>query len=134
LIKRRGKLGLIKGNVDLQGAKDFIQENLGKEISVSLLYHQIISYLILFKIGRTTGKLKHFIIEPYLSHEDTDEMYICIYSNRDGEIILFHHEGGIDIGDVDSKALTYSVNIDESFDIKAMDDALLKNVSNDRRS
>ena len=44
-------------------------------------------------------------------------MYICIYSNRDGEIILFHHEGGIDIGDVDSKALIYSINIDESFNI-----------------
>jgi len=37
LIKRRGKLGLIKVNVDLQGAKDFIQENLGKEISVSFI-------------------------------------------------------------------------------------------------
>jgi ATP citrate (pro-S)-lyase len=34
LIKRRGKLGLIKGNVTLQGAKDFILETLGKEISV----------------------------------------------------------------------------------------------------
>jgi ATP citrate (pro-S)-lyase len=36
LIKRRGKLGLIKGNVDLQGAKNFIQENLDKEISVNI--------------------------------------------------------------------------------------------------
>jgi succinyl-CoA synthetase beta subunit len=34
LIKRRGKLGLIKGNVMLQEAKDFIFETLGKEISV----------------------------------------------------------------------------------------------------
>jgi ATP citrate (pro-S)-lyase len=38
LIKRRGKLGLIKVNVDLQGAKSFIQDNLGREISVSLFY------------------------------------------------------------------------------------------------
>jgi ATP citrate (pro-S)-lyase len=38
LIKRRGKLGLIKANVDLQGAKSFIQEHLGQEISVSLFY------------------------------------------------------------------------------------------------
>jgi ATP citrate (pro-S)-lyase len=38
LIKRRGKLGLIKVNVDLQGAKSFIQEHLGQEISVSLFY------------------------------------------------------------------------------------------------
>ncbi|CAF4231404.1 unnamed protein product, partial [Adineta steineri] len=33
LIKRRGKLGLIKGNVTIHGAKDFILETLGKEIS-----------------------------------------------------------------------------------------------------
>jgi ATP citrate (pro-S)-lyase len=60
-------------------------------------------------------------------------MYICIYSNRDGELILFHHEGGIDIGDVDSKALSYSIFIDESFDTKKMEDALLKHVPTDRR-
>ena len=60
-------------------------------------------------------------------------MYICIYSNRDGELILFHHEGGIDIGDVDSKALKYAINIDESFDVKKMEDTLLKHVSADRR-
>jgi len=60
-------------------------------------------------------------------------MYICIYSNRDGELILFHHEGGIDIGDVDSKALSYSIFIDESFDAKKMEDALLKHVPTDRR-
>ena len=61
-------------------------------------------------------------------------MYICIYSNRDGEIILFHHEGGVDIGDVDSKALKYSIIIDDSFDVKSMEDALLKRVPADRRS
>ncbi|CAF4637082.1 unnamed protein product [Rotaria sp. Silwood1] len=117
LIKRRGKLGLIKGDVTLQGAKDFIVETLGKEIS----------------IGHITGKLKHFIIEPYLEHKKADEMYICIYSNRDGEIILFHHEGGIDVGDVDSKALKYSIIIDDSFDVTKMEEALLKNVPIDRR-
>jgi len=34
LIKRRGKLGLIKGDVTLSGAKDFIAERLNQEISV----------------------------------------------------------------------------------------------------
>lgn len=60
-------------------------------------------------------------------------MYICIYSNRYGEVILFHHEGGIDIGDVDSKALTYSIIIDSQFDKKEMESALLKNVPVDRQ-
>lgn len=88
----------------------------------------------MLKIGHTTGKLKHFIIEPFVSHADNDEMYICIYSNRDGETILFHHEGGIDIGDVDAKALTYAVPIDQTLNENQMENSLLKNVPNDRRS
>lgn len=35
LIKRRGKLGLIKVNVDLQQAKQWINERMGKEIQAS---------------------------------------------------------------------------------------------------
>lgn len=61
-------------------------------------------------------------------------MYICIYSDRQGEIILFHHEGGVDIGDVDSKAAKYSINIDDSFDANEMQKALLKSVPADRRT
>lgn len=61
-------------------------------------------------------------------------MYICIYSHREGETILFHHEGGIDVGDVDSKAAKYSINIDESFDANRMQETLLKNVPADQRT
>jgi succinyl-CoA synthetase beta subunit len=35
---------------------------------------------------------------------------VCIYAQRDCDTILFHHEGGVDIGDVDSKvsiSITY---------------------------
>lgn len=34
LIKRRGKLGLIKVNVDLEGAKEWLSSRLGQEIQV----------------------------------------------------------------------------------------------------
>lgn len=30
-------------------------------------------------------------------------MYICIYTVRNYDIILFHHQGGVDVGDVDAK-------------------------------
>ena len=33
-----------------------------------------------------------------------DESYICIYSGRDDDCILFYHAGGIDIGNVEEKA------------------------------
>lgn len=35
LIKRRGKLGLIKAGVDFEGAKKWLTEMIGKEIQVS---------------------------------------------------------------------------------------------------
>ena len=35
-----------------------------------------------------------------------EEAYICIYSKRDHDAILFTHEGGIDIGNVEEKAKT----------------------------
>lgn len=30
---------------------------------------------------------------------------MCIYSHRNGDTVLFHHEGGVEIGDVDAKVL-----------------------------
>lgn len=39
---------------------------------------------------------------------------MCIYSHRNADTILFHHEGGVDIGDVDAKALKLEVPIGQS--------------------
>ena len=97
LIKRRGKLGLVKVNTDLDGVKAFIQQHMSKDI----------------QIGNTVGKLRNFIIEPFVAHKETEESYVCIYSHRSGDTILFHHLGGVDIGDVDAKALKFEVAIDE---------------------
>ncbi|KAK5638654.1 hypothetical protein RI129_012949 [Pyrocoelia pectoralis] len=52
------------------------------------------------KIGTAIGKLRNFIIEPFIAHKDSEEVYVCIYSHRHADTILFHHEGGVDIGDV----------------------------------
>ena len=54
-------------------------------------------------MGKASGRLNNFIIEPFVPHGQQDEYYVCIYSHREGETILFHHEGGVDIGDVDAK-------------------------------
>lgn len=51
-----------------------------------------------------TGILDTFIVEPFVPHEQKDEYYVCINSNRGGEEFLFCHEGGVDVGDVDAKA------------------------------
>eukprot|EP00967_Tisochrysis_lutea_P104425 scaffold158482_cov35-Tisochrysis_lutea.AAC.7 len=34
--------------------------------------------------------------------------YICIHSLREHDEMLFYHEGGVDVGDVDSKAVRYA--------------------------
>ena len=47
LIKRRGKLGLIKVNVNLQEAKKWIDERMGKNIQVSLQYQSLENLVLL---------------------------------------------------------------------------------------
>jgi len=97
LVKRRAKSGLIKVNVDWSEAKEFINQHLGKEI----------------KVGEASGVLHNFIVEPFIPHEQSEEAYICIYSKRDHDAILFTHEGGIDIGNVEDKAKTLIVKVGE---------------------
>ncbi|VBB31721.1 unnamed protein product [Acanthocheilonema viteae] len=87
LIKRRGKLGLVKfGNVSV--LRDWFNEMKDKSI----------------QIGKTVGNLRDFIVEPFCNHSDSDEMYIAIFSRREDDVILFYEHGGIDVGDIDAKA------------------------------
>jgi len=116
LIKRRGKLGLIKVNVDFPTAKKWVEERINKDI----------------QIGRATGKLKTFIMEPFLPHAQDEEAYVCIYSHREGDTILFHHEGGVDIGDVDAKAKTLVVPIDTLPTLDQIKNTLLTEVKKDK--
>lgn len=39
---------------------------------------------------------------------------MCIYSHRFADTILFYHEGGVDIGDVDAKAVVLEVPVGDS--------------------
>ncbi|OON16527.1 hypothetical protein X801_07660, partial [Opisthorchis viverrini] len=54
-------------------------------------------------VGRVTGTLNRFLVEPFVPHEQSEEYYICIYTERESNVILFHHEGGVDVGAVDEK-------------------------------
>lgn len=97
LIKRRGKAGLVGINLDWSGVKAWIGERMEKKI----------------KVEHVTGTLDHFIVEPFVPHAKTDEYYICIQSIREGEDILFYSQGGVDVGDVDSKASRMHIPIDD---------------------
>nr|XP_039264716.1 ATP-citrate synthase-like [Styela clava] len=113
LIKRRGKLGLIKLNTDVEGVKGWVKERAQKEIVV----------------GSTKGILKNFIIEPFVPHKQEEEYYVCIYGTRTGDAILFYHEGGVDIGDVDSKAKKIEIDVEEDVTVSNICENLLGEVS-----
>lgn len=118
LIKRRGKLGLIIVNKNFQQVKQWINERMAKDQ----------------KIGNATGKLRSFIIEPFVPHKDDEEAYVCIYSHRTADTILFYHQGGVDIGDVDSKALRLDVPVGNSLNAEDITKVLLTEVSADKKS
>jgi len=113
LIKRRGKLGLIAVNKNFQQVKQWVNERMGKDQ----------------KIGNAVGKLRNFIIEPFVPHKDAEEAYVCIYSHRTADTILFYHQGGVDIGDVDSKALKLEVTVGSTLSMDDIEKKLLTEIS-----
>ncbi|KAI1372256.1 hypothetical protein F4677DRAFT_432872 [Hypoxylon crocopeplum] len=98
LIKRRGKSGLLALNKTWAESKAWIAERAGK----------------VQKVEHTEGALRQFLVEPFVPHPEGTEYYININSVRDGDWILFTHEGGVDVGDVDAKAEKLLIPVDLS--------------------
>lgn len=117
LIKRRGKLGLVGVNLTLDGVKSWLKPRLGQEATV----------------GKARGFLKNFLIEPFVPHSQEEEFYVCIYAARDGDHVLFHHEGGVDVGDVDAKAQRLLVGVDEKLNPEAIKKHLLIHAPEDKK-
>uniref|UniRef100_A0A7N6ASB5 ATP-citrate synthase n=1 Tax=Anabas testudineus TaxID=64144 RepID=A0A7N6ASB5_ANATE len=117
LIKRRGKLGLVGVNLDLSGVKEWLKPRLMRETTV----------------GKARGILKNFLIEPFVPHKQEEEFYVCIYATREGDYVLFHHEGGVDVGDVDAKAKKLLIGVDEKISEDTVTKELLTHVPNDKK-
>jgi len=107
LIKRRGKNKLVLVNVNFDQARQWIEDKRKAPITVHGRFDSNGKPLD----KGTSGWLTHFIIEPMVPHKEGDECYIAILSTRTGDDILFHHEGGVNVGDVDTKALRLKVPI-----------------------
>uniref|UniRef100_A0AAV2KDN7 BACK domain-containing protein n=1 Tax=Knipowitschia caucasica TaxID=637954 RepID=A0AAV2KDN7_KNICA len=69
---------------------------------------------------------------PWLRTEE-EEFYVCIYATREGDYVLFHHEGGVDVGDVDAKAKKLLIGVDEKISEESVKKALLTQASNDKK-
>lgn len=62
-----------------------------------------------------------------------EEAYVCIYSHRNADTILFHHQGGVDIGDVDAKALKLDVPVDKTVTADDIKKHLLTHLAADKK-
>jgi len=115
LIKRRGKNGLLALNKTWAEAREWVKAKAGK----------------VQRVETVDGVLRHFLVEPFVPHPDGTEYYININSTRDGDWILFTHEGGVDVGDVDEKAekLLIPVDLSEYPSNEEIAATLLKKVS-----
>ncbi len=118
LIKRRGKAGLIAMNKSWEEVKAWITERFGKEKIVE----------------GVSGVLDTFIVEPFVPHKQEEEYYLCIISSRYEDEILFHHEGGVNVGDVDTKALRHHVPVGKETSIEAIENDLLQSVPVEKRT
>lgn len=98
LIKRRGKSGLLALNKTWPEARAWIEARAGKAQRVETV----------------DGVLRQFLVEPFVPHPADTEYYINIHSVREGDWILFTHEGGVDVGDVDAKAEKLLIPVDLS--------------------
>eukprot|EP00428_Durinskia_dybowskii_P066093 CAMPEP_0170370088 /NCGR_PEP_ID=MMETSP0117_2-20130122/8326_1 /TAXON_ID=400756 /ORGANISM="Durinskia baltica, Strain CSIRO CS-38" /LENGTH=1106 /DNA_ID=CAMNT_0010624843 /DNA_START=57 /DNA_END=3377 /DNA_ORIENTATION=- len=117
LIKRRGKAGLLAINKSWAEVVEWIKERMNKECKVEVV----------------SGILDHFIVEPFVPHAQTDEYYICLQSFRGNDEVLFYHEGGVDVGDVDAKGVRLSLALGEAPTKEGVTNALLQLVPAKRR-
>ncbi|MFH0799500.1 MAG: ATP citrate lyase citrate-binding domain-containing protein [Pseudomonadota bacterium] len=79
LFGKRGKHGLLLINADWDAARKWIGERMNKETSV----------------GKVSGKLTHFLVEPFTPHDESEEFYVAIRDERERDIIYFSMKGGI---------------------------------------
>jgi len=115
LFGKRGKHGLIKANASFDEVKTWIKARMNKDT----------------KVGKVTGKLTHFIIEPYIEHKG--EFYVAIKSNRDGDMIYFSNHGGVDIESVWKTVSEIQVPVEADIDKIDIEKKLPKDTPNEHK-
>ncbi len=130
LIKRRGKNKLILVGADYKQVKEWIKEKSKEPITI----HGTFDAEGKPNDKGIVGQLTHFIVEPMTPHRDSDECYLAIMSTKDGDIIMFYPEGGVNVGDVDSKASRLEVPIGKFPSAAEIEKKLLGRVKADRKN
>ena len=79
LFGKRGKHKLLLLDASFSQANKWLKEHMNKTVT----------------IGKTRGKLTHFLVEPYVPHKE--EYYLAIKTEPGGDSIYFSTVGGVDI-------------------------------------
>lgn len=98
LFGKRGKHGLIGLKLDAKQTQEWIAEKAKTSTS----------------IGKTSGILTHFLVEPFTPHEE--EYYVSIRAERDRDVIAFSTKGGVEIEENWEKVMEVSVGILENIE------------------
>jgi len=98
LFGKRGKHGLVLLDATWPEARKHLLENMGAEKVV----------------GGVAGRLTHFLVEPFVPHEE--ELYVAIISTYDGDDIFFSSEGGISVEEKWDQVVKIHVPILEGID------------------
>ncbi len=117
LVKRRGKSGLLLLDADWPAAAAWIGERMGQPLEVN----------------GVVGKIDHFLVEPFVPHRSDEEAYLAILSQRSGDQILFHPAGGVDVGDIDAKAVRYLVPVGEMPSVAELGERLFASLPADKQ-
>ncbi|KAM7321193.1 hypothetical protein ACRRTK_019285 [Alexandromys fortis] len=81
---------------------------------------------LLYKYICTTSAIQNRL-------NQTEEFYVCIYATREGDYVLFHHKGGMDVGDVDAKAQKLLMGVDEKLNTEDIKRHLLVHAPEDKK-
>ena len=94
LFGKRAKQGLILLDASFDRTKTWIRERMNQKVT----------------LGKVEGTLTHFLVEPFIPHEE--EHYLAIKSERDGDRIHFSMFGGVFIEENWDKVRDLLVPID----------------------
>jgi len=97
LFGKRGKNNLLYVNKRLDEVVAWIRERMNKTVTIQQT------------TGETTGTLTHFLIEPFVPHNE--EYYLAFTTGHDRDTIHFSTKGGVDIEEVWESVITIDVPI-----------------------
>ncbi|MHC1631259.1 MAG: ATP citrate lyase citrate-binding domain-containing protein [Methanotrichaceae archaeon] len=95
LFGKRDVHGLVLLDATWDQVKEYLQDKMNKEIM----------------IGSVTDPLTHFLVEPFVLHDQKEELYVAIKSDYEGDTIYFSTEGGVNIETNWDKVTQIEVNI-----------------------